>query len=574
MQIQNEFLSLIESIRIGDLNAARECILLLDTEGALCDGIRLIGHAYRTTENTADFFQLATDIARTHSRSTPVLLSLAKAFGDYREFSLACEFYQRILQLDPDNVAAHSGLGACLKGLGKPIDAERHLRRALALDPASTGALVNLSSVLKDIAEHDESLTLLQRAVQLEPSNIAAKSNLIALINYDPAITPVTTREVAEALSEQLNTVNSNHPPGREYRDTYKIGFCSGDFGEHPVGMFLLSLLRQLNSNRFKTYLFSSHPRNDSINLELRSIVEGYVDISMISDDRAADLIRGAGIDVLIDLSGHTSGSRLGIFRRRCAPIQAAWLGYCGTTGVAEIDYILCDALVLPETNHEHFSETPLHIEGCYLAYDASLVAPYLGERRNFAKDRVVFGSFNNSNKINRQIITLWSRILQRVPNATLVLKAPIFADSTAVEKIAKIFASQNIQSDRLEFYPHLDKAAHFNLLSGIDVALDPSPYNGVTSTFENILCGTPTVSMAGDRFISRNGLSILSTAGLGALVASNEDEYVDIATTLSLDSNLRTRATTICQRAKQSSPLFDCVDFARRFERALLSVI
>jgi protein O-GlcNAc transferase len=574
MTIQNEFLRLIELIRTGDLNAAREYILLLDTEQALCDGIRLIAHAYRATAKSLEWFHLATDIAQKHSRSIPVLVSLAKAFGDYREFSLAFEFYQRILQLDPDSVAAHSGLGACLKGLGKPLDGARHLRHALSLDPASVSALINLSSVLKDIAEHDEALELLQRAVQLEPSNIAAKSNLIALINYDPAITPGTIKEVARALSEQLDAVTSNDVHVKKSRKTYNIGFCSGDFGEHPVGIFLLGLLRHLNQKRFKTYLFSSAPRSDSINTELRSLANSYVDISMLSDDQAVDLIRGTGLDVLIDLSGHTSGSRLGIFRRRCARIQAAWLGYCGTTGVAEIDYILCDKYVLPESHYAYFTESPLPIQGCYLAYDASLLTPYLGEQRSFATGRVNFGSFNNSNKINRRVISLWSRILQRVPNSTLVLKAPIFGDPAAQEKMVGLFANENIQTEKLKFYPHMDKMAHFNLLQGIDVALDPLPYNGVTSTFENILCGTPTVSMAGDRFISRNGLSILSTAGLESLVASNEDEYVELATTLGLDSALRARAKEICQHARQTSSLFDCSDFARRFETALLSVI
>ncbi len=319
-----------------------------------------------------------------------------------------------------------------------------------------------------------------------------------------------------------------------------RVGYCSGDFRFHAVANFLMPILAQHDRSEFEIFAYSNVDRPDPVTERIRSLCAGWVDISGLGDDDAAARVAADRIDILVDLSGFTSGERLEIFRRRPAPVQLTWLGFPGTTGLDCFDARITDAWAdPPDLTDAHFTETLVRLPGGFIAYRPisappahALVPPCS------ASGVVTFGSFNTAAKIGASALRLWAKVLDAVPNSRLVLKAFQYEDPLVVEDLRRLVRAAGIPAARVELLaPIADHATHLSAYDGIDIALDSFPYHGTTTTCEALLMGVPVVTLAGTTHASRVGVSLLTRLGRPDFIARDEYEFVAICARLADDA-------------------------------------
>ena len=354
--------------------------------------------------------------------------------------------------------------------------------------------------------------------------------------------------------------------PGQPLR----VGLVSGDFGNHPVGYFLEGLLRAADPARIAFLAFPSQPDEDELTARIKPLFAAWQPIHALDDAAAARLIHASGVQVLLDLAGHTAHNRLPVFAWRPAPVQAAWLGYFATTGVAEIDYIIGDPQVTPPAEASHFTETVWRLPETYLCFTPPEIAVEVSELPARTSGHFTFGCFNNLNKINDAVVRVWARVLHAVPNSRLLLKAFQLQDATVRDGIRARFAVLGIMDDRLLTEPPSSRAEYLHDYHRVDIALDPFPYPGGTTTCEALWMGVPVLTLRGNRFLSHAGETFARNAGLADWIAADEDEYVTVAARFAarLESLAGLRARLRDQVL--ASPLFDAPRFARHFEAAL----
>jgi predicted O-linked N-acetylglucosamine transferase (SPINDLY family) len=351
------------------------------------------------------------------------------------------------------------------------------------------------------------------------------------------------------------------------------LGFVSPDLGRHPVGYFLVRVLENLGPEGHETIAYSDRIVKDDLTHRLQAAATRWRDVFGIGDQHLAEQIRADRIDVLFDLAGHTAHNRLLVFARKPAPIQVTWAGYVGTTGLKAMDYLLADRYQVPPGAERHYQERVLRMPDGYVCYDPPPYASPVAPLPALDRGHVTFGCFNNPAKITPQAIAVWARILRRLPGARLLLKFKGWDDIGVARRFAEMFAAQAIAPARLEFRgyaPHAELLAEYN---GIDLALDPFPYSGGLTTCEALWMGVPVVTCPLETFASRHSLSHLSAVGLTETVASDLDEYADLAVSLAGDlprlAGLRSRL----RERMAASPLCDGKRFAADLSSLLQGV-
>ena len=348
------------------------------------------------------------------------------------------------------------------------------------------------------------------------------------------------------------------------------MGFVSADLRTHSVAWFLLPLLRALDPRRVQAVGYANGGREDAMTDRLRSACTGWRRIESMSDAQVVEQVRADGIDLLIDLSGHSAGHRLGVFAQRAAPLQATWLGYPNTTGLATVDLRLVDAITDPvDTAQALASERLLRIDEGFLCYRAPEDAPEPAQRDAHAAP--TFGSFNNLQKISPSTVDLWAAVLSAEPEASLLLKAGGLEQASVQARLQAVFASRGIAPARLCFLPRTAGVAeHLAAYGEIDVALDTWPYHGTTTTCEALWMGVPVITRVGDRHASRVGASLLTAAGCAEDVAGDTGGFVGAARRALARVRSDTQSRAALRARLAASALTDAAGFADRFTRAL----
>ncbi len=474
------------------------------------------------------------------------------------------EAHRRAHELAPNNPRVLRSFSLALSEAGRLEEAIAYVREAIRIAPDYTEAHNGLANLLKTIGRVPEAAECYRRAIQIRPDAAAAHSNLLFTSHYDPAVRSDALKEEhvrwARMHAAPKRTVCDRSKRDRDPGRRLRIGYVSSDFRVHPVCHFLLPVLEAHGRERFEIFCYSSAVREDDVTAQFRSAADRWRQASGLNDEALAAVIAEDRIDILVDLSGHTSGNRLPVFAYKPAPIQATWLGYFNTTGMEAIDYILVDRRVCPPEDEWMYVEKPVRLTGCYLTYRPSSAAPALAARR--ASGSVVFGCFNNVAKLSGPAIALWSRILARVPGSRLLLKAEALAHAAVRQRIAREFVRQGIDAGRLEMHGPSGHAELLGWYSVVDVALDPFPYNGGTTTCEALWMGAPVVTLEGNRFVSRVGSTILHNAGAGEFVARTPEDYIEIAERLAADREGQARAGL--RERMRASPLCDSAAFTR----------
>jgi predicted O-linked N-acetylglucosamine transferase (SPINDLY family) len=347
-----------------------------------------------------------------------------------------------------------------------------------------------------------------------------------------------------------------------------RIGYVSKDFGRHPVGYFLLPVLSSHDHASVEVYCYSGRIREDDVTGRLRESADVWRSTTDLDDRDLASMVRDDSIDILVDLSGHTGGSRLLVFAEKPAPIQVSWAGYAGTTGLSTMDYLISDWRETPEGSDRWYVEKVVRLPDCYVCYEPPEYAPPVVPLPALKKGHVTFGCFNNLAKVRPGVVALWSKILREIPNARLLMITKQLSDPDTRRRYLEMFSAGGV-GERVDLSgdrPHIDLLAGYG---EIDIALDPFPYSGGLTTLESLWMGVPVITLGGDRFASRHSLSHLTAVGLPELIASGPDDYIARAVGLACDPERLATLRRELRPRMAASPLCDGSRFTRNLEDA-----
>jgi predicted O-linked N-acetylglucosamine transferase (SPINDLY family) len=467
--------------------------------------------------------------------------SLGSTFRDLGRTAEAEASHAQALRLRPDFAEGHNNLGAVLRDQGRLSAAEASLARALALRPHFPAALHNLGQVLLDQGRTGEAVASFRRALEQQPSYRVAHDGLLMTLQYRPGVTPEQLAAVhAEYDRRHPAPLRAQWRPHTNDRDPdrpLRLGLVSPDFGRHPVGYLLVRAAEALARRPGTVVCYSDRRTADDLTARFRASASVWSDTAGLADAALADQVRADGIDVLIDLAGHTAGNRLLTFARKPAPVQATWLGYVGTTGLEAMDYLIADDRHVPPGHEAHHRETVLRLPGGYTAYDPPTDAPEPGPLPALATGRVTFGCFNNPAKLSDPTLAAFAEILRRVPGSRLVLKYRGVDDPAVGTGVRDAFAATDIAPERVELRGGSAHADHMAAYRDLDTALDTFPYSGGVTTCEALWMGVPVVTLPGATFASRHGFSHITSVGLAdELAAHDADDYAARAARLAHD--------------------------------------
>ncbi len=541
-----EALSLDPNLASGYVNAGSALQALGDRQEAL-------GYFLRGLERSPGDAALECNVGVT-------LFQLGQTFA-------ARTHLERAVEADPNLADAHHNLGAVRQSLDDFAGADACYRRALEINPNHPGALSNLGSLDLARGRVDGAMASFEAALAIDPQNLEAGSNRLMALNYLPALPPETVATLHRDWGDSLPPASAA-PRFTSHGGKLRIGFLSPDLWAHPVASFLEPLLRSVDRERFDLYVYNDRARSDAVTERLRGLQLAWTDVAGLPRSDLVQRIRDDGVDVLIDLAGHTAENRLIALTDRAAPVQMTMIGYPNTTGLPTMDYRVTDAIADPigEADARH-RETLIRIPGGFLCWrppdEAPSTAPSTGRP-------LTFGSFNALAKLSAHTISAWATILTAVPETRLLLKSKAFNDPETRSRIMRAFAAHRIASNRLELVAWLPATTdHLGLYSEVDVALDPFPYNGTTTTMEAMWMGVPVISLIGDCHAARVGASLLLHAGVAENLASDMISYVNRAIELGQSSEQRGHYRATLRDQLRDSSLLDGQRYARAMEAA-----
>jgi tetratricopeptide (TPR) repeat protein len=574
--LDRRYFAAVELIEAGrDAEATAVLKAILDEDSGHAPALRRMAWmCHKRGDNTEAARMLVASLERepnnpeTHHNLGLVLATL----GRNKE---AEDSYRRGLALKPNSVDGHNNLGVLLESVGRYDEAEESYRRAIAIAPTVPHPHNNLGVLFKESGRLAESLAAHRRVVELDPRLAAGRSNLLYTLNYDETVSPeaIYAEHVAWGQSEAVRfpIAGSRFANVPDAARRLRVGYVSGDFRHHSVAFFVAPLLEAHDRGAGEIFLYSNNARADATTARLKARADHWVPIHHLSDEQAAARIRADAIDILVDLSGHTSHNRMTLFARKPAPIAVSWLGYPNTTGLPAIDYRVTDVVADPpgEADRLH-TERLVRLAAGFLCYGAPQDAPPVAPLPALAAGHVTFGSFNNVAKLSPSTVALWARILREVPDAKLLLKASQFKDAGTRARVAGAFAAAGIARERIIVLPpQATTADHLAAYAQVDIALDPLPYNGTATTCEALWMGVPVVTLRGERHAGRVGASILTALGIENLIAQTPDEYIATAAKLAHDRDALAALRANLRERMRASPLCDSTAFARTVEDA-----
>lgn len=565
---------------------------------------------------TLRFLQGKTEIAarlleqarRANPRSAPTLMCLGMAYGSLGRHAEAERCLRESIRLDPRNAECALNLGGELVLLGKLGDAIECYKQAIAVKPTYAQAYASQAVAMMMMGQGGGALEQCDKALSIDPENflalftraqanlmcfrvsealadfdkhlakhpdhLEARSYRLMALNYCDDLSPATLYaehvefgRYAEERAKQLNDATPLEPAPSSDRPL-RIGILSPDLRKHSITYFLDPLLRELDRERFHLYLYHDHFSVDDVSRKLQSIAHVWRHTVGQSYESVFKLIRSDRLDVALDLTGHTGLNRMLLYARRLAPIQIAYLGYPNTTGLSTIDYRFTDPIADPVGMTDSFhAERLIRFSDCAWCYSPPASSPTNVPPPCLKNGYVTFGSFNALSKLNGRTLRLWAALLRQIPTARLLLKNYSFNP----ERWYPILQQAGLPLDRTQLLPpNPSIESHLAVYNEIDIALDPTPYNGTTTTCEALWMGVPVLCIVGDRHAARVSYSLVSAVGhshwgfgspeeflAGAIrLASSQDELLQIRSTL----RERMRASTLLDTHGQAKRLFDTV--------------
>ena len=499
--------------------------------------------------------------------------SLGHVLITLHRYAEAEEVFREVLRYQPGNAEFYAVYGSAMQTMDRYDAAINAYRKAIELGHSDTADIhENTAVALARQGRFQEAFEHYDAALRMEPGNARVHSSLLLTLHY-------LTGQDPESLLERHrqwpgNVLRPTSAPARippaTRPDRLRIGYVSADLRKHSVAFFVEPLLTHHDAGRYEITCYFSHKDADATTERMQGRAHRWRNVVAMDDRQFMQAIADDGIDILVDLNGHTAGNRLSVFARRAAPVQVSFIGYPDTTGIAEMDYRLSDAVADPPGSERWCTESLVRLPGCFLCYRPPDYAPPVENPPCEKNGFVTFGSFNNLSKINPEVIVVWARLLQEIPDSRLVLKNPSLKDKSTRERFQALFADAGISAQRIDLMSFIPgDAAHLGAYAKIDVALDTFPYNGATTTCEALWMGVPVVTLVGDRHSARVGASLLTATGFPDWIADTSEHYVQIARSLAHDrGRLAGLRSQLRERVRQS-PLCAAEKYARAVESA-----
>ena len=453
------------------------------------------------------------------------------------------------------------------------------IHAALVIDKFSGEAFNLLGLILLRRGEAESARQNFRKAHNLAPSSLKIHSNLLYSAIADPTSTPKGYRHDAALWWRQHGSLLAtetvcSHQRTLDQSRILRLGFISGDFHRHSVSYFFLPLLSNLPQTLFETFCYSDSTTDDDYSRRIKEQSCHWRPIYGLDSNIVTQMIASDKIDILIELSGHTASNRLPVVAQKPAPIQFSWLGYPASTGIANGTFRLTDNITDPEGFDEHYCETLTYIKDSFLCYaPPPETCNLLPEKTPGSADNIVFASFNNAAKINQNVVETWSHILKKTPGSRLLIKTRTLQDISAASQLTEKFANCGVNPERISIQgKNFTAAGHFAAYNQVDIALDPFPYNGTTTTCDALWMGTPVITMCGKTHADRVGASLLQAIGCPELVAKNCSDYIDIAVSLAQNRTGLAKYHQKIRAKMQNSSLMNARKFAGNFSRAIIS--
>jgi predicted O-linked N-acetylglucosamine transferase (SPINDLY family) len=496
--------------------------------------------------------------------------NLGNAFQAQGKLDAAIESYQKSLMLKPDCAEAHYNLGNVFLLQDKLDAVIEQCRKALAINPDYAEAHSNLGFALQVQGRLDEAIEHYHKSLSNKPDLTDVHSNLLFTLNYHPDLSAEDIYRAYQEFDTQrcipLRSAWRAHSNDRNPDRRLRVGYVSPDFRYHSCRCYLEPLLAHHDKTQVEVFAYAELSKEDDMAARYRSYVEHWIPTKGMSDEALAQRIRDDGIDILVDLAGHTVGKRLLVFARKPAPVSVSWLGYGYTTGLSAIDYYLTDEACVPKGSEGLFSEQPWRIATPAYVYRPTdgmgEVSSLPAQQRGY----ITFGTLTRSVRVNHRTIRVWSAILDAVPGSRLIMDSLNFKEPAMQERMAAKFAEHGIARERLEMGYH---SPPWDTLRGLDIGLDCFPHNSGATLFETLYMGVPYITLAGRPSVGRLGSSVLQGAGHPEWIAGSEDEYVSKAVELAGDVARLSEMRSELREQMEASPLRDEAGFTRKVEDA-----
>ena len=484
---------------------------------------------------------------------------------------------RKCVQLYPQSPNARWNLAHLLAESWQMDEAEQVLQEAEKLAPMP-GAKSMRASIAGRQGDADTALRLYQElaAESGEQGQFASSSAMSSLYSDQLSAQAVADLHVQlfAPLGQGARSVQSfvRAPlAGRRIR----LGLVSADFHhQHPVNIFMQPVLRELDRSRFELFVYFTGVSYDDQTRLAQQRVEHWVEATMMNDTQLAKRMDADAIDLLLDLAGHTGQQRMSLFGKRAAPVQATYLGYPGSTGVPNMDWVLGDAVVTPEGFERLCSERIARLPGTVFCFAPEVDYPYPAFPAQVADRPLVFGSFNNVPKLTPRTLALWAQILKAVPGSRLLLKAPSFSDGGAVRLFGERLHKLGVDLARVEFRGPTGLTDMMAEYADVDIALDPVPYNGGTTSLQAMWMGVPVVTQRGHHFVSRMGASFMTAAGLPEWVAEDDAGYVRVAVQMAQDRDALLALKRGLRERLHACRGWDAVAHTRAMEKAFEKMV
>jgi predicted O-linked N-acetylglucosamine transferase (SPINDLY family) len=502
---------------------------------------------------------------------------LAECYEKLNNIDLAIENYIKaeVINLYKYNNTLNN-LGNIFLKLKKYDQSEKYFINALNYQGNAQVIYNNLAVLYLEILDVDKAYYYLEKAINLDKNNTKIFSRLISTslyLNKDINYYKKISEEFGDVISDKIvkKYEQKNFLPQSK---KIKLGFISADFREHPVGYYLLDFLPELKKFNFELYAYFNFPSEDDYTKKIKKNFNNWKNITLLEDKDVVKLIKEDGINVLIDMSGHTGDNRMPIFTYKPAPIQISWAAYLASTGVKEIDYIVGDIYSIPEKDFQNYTEKVLQLKNIWCCLSTSDIANIVPSSLPVSKNGyITFGCFNNPNKITENFINICSEILLNVENSKICFQSPQFVESINRKKILKLFEKNSITSNRIIIGYEAERIKLIKSYKNIDIALDTFPYNGGTTSFELSWMCVPLLTMKGDRFVSKCGESINYNLNMKELIADNDFEYIKKAIFFSKNIKELEEIKKRLIDYSRKSDLFNMNKFVREFSENLINI-
>ena len=419
--------------------------------------------------------------------------------------------------------------------------------------------------VYKHQANLNKTLFYLEKQFEKSELNQSGFASWIFFNNYKKNWTQLDFLKYSKLFSDKIENFNSSNlvELNRKKNSKIRIGFLSSEIlGKHSITYFLETIFKDYNKDKFEIYLYLDNAIEDENTNEFKILVKKFINVSSLEDIEAFNLIRSDNIDIMFDITGVTLSNRVSLFKNRMAPKQISWLGYCNTSGLENMDYLIADKNLIYDEEKNYYSEKIIYMPNIWNCHSGLNSIRSFSDPPCLKEKNITFGSFNNFNKINDQVISVWSQILLKVKNSKLILKSSLKMDKSFLKKEFEKYGV----IDSIKFLEKRKLESHYNLYKNIDIALDTFPYNGVTTTFEALAMGVPVITMKGYNFNSRCGESIIKNLGVEELIANNEDDYILKAQKIANDKDKLLELRKNIFKISHETPLFDTKQFSQDF--------